>query len=168
MRTKALLIAAAVTFGGAIHAQSLSPDDIARMLDDQRPVVNPYAALLNDPDPARGIGAMKIMMESGDPELVRLALEHGLLSANPEVQLAALKGYLRTRPRLLVTIDGTAGISSSLSAFARRMDATFAEDGRIFYRWQLGSLAAMTMMRTAPLTGPETSVLSPSISTVFS
>ena len=34
------------------------------MLDEQKSTPNPYAELLNDPDPARSSGAMKIMMES--------------------------------------------------------------------------------------------------------
>ncbi|WP_258028293.1 hypothetical protein [Cereibacter sphaeroides] len=50
--------------------------------------LNPYQALLNDPDPARAQAAMQIMLESGDADLTRMALEYGLLSPNPTVQAA--------------------------------------------------------------------------------
>lgn len=120
------------------HAQSLSPEDIARMLDEQAATPNPYAGLLNDPDPARSVGAMRIMMESGDRELIDIALEHGLLSANEAVRTAAFEAYLRTSPRLLVTFDGSDGLSPGMKDIGRRMGGTFTDDGMIHARWQLG------------------------------
>lgn len=129
-------------FSTSISAQSLSPDDIARMLNSEKPVENPYADLLNDPDPKRGVGAMRIMMESGDKNLVDLALEYGLLSANPDVQIAALDAYIRTQPRMLVTIDARSGVTGGLARFSNYHDGIFTDDEKIFFRWKLGSYNA--------------------------
>lgn len=44
------------------------------MVDQQMSNLNPYQELLNNPDPARSLAAMKVMLESGDEALVRMAL----------------------------------------------------------------------------------------------
>lgn len=98
---------AGVCFAGAVSAQSLSPEEIARMLDDQASTPNPYAALLNDPDPKRSLGAMKIMMESGDQALVDLALEFGMLSSDPRVRREAVEYYMASEPFLYAEFDGS-------------------------------------------------------------
>ena len=100
----ALLLAA---LAAPLAAQSLTPEEIARMLDEQAATPNPYATLLNDPDPARSMGAMRIMMESGDAQLVRLATEFGLLSPDPVVRRTAFEALLATGPTLTVRVDGT-------------------------------------------------------------
>lgn len=97
---------AGVCFAGAVSAQSLSPEEIARMLDDQASTPNPYAALLNDPDPKRSLGAMKIMMESGDQALVDLALEFGMLSSDARVRRDAVEYYMGSEPLLFAEFDG--------------------------------------------------------------
>ena len=89
-------------------AQSLSPEDISKLVDKQMSDLNPYQALLNDPDPQRSQAAMKIMLESGDRSLQNMALEFGLLSPNPTVKRAAFEGYLATGPILSLKFDGSA------------------------------------------------------------
>lgn len=138
MKISSLLALSLICLSLGAQAQTLSPQDIARMLDNQTDAPNPYAALLNDPDPARSMGAMRIMMESGDDALIEIALAHGLLSANEAVQTAALESYLRTAPRVLVTIDASKGSSRELSNVARRIDGVFSENGTLHGRWQIG------------------------------
>lgn len=89
-------------------AQTLTAEEIAAMVDERVNALNPYAALLNDPDPQRSLAAMEIMLESGDPTLTRMALEFGLLSPNPTVQRTAVEAYLATGPNLTVQFDGSA------------------------------------------------------------
>lgn len=99
----ALCASALLTLGA--KAQSLSPEEIQNLLDRELAEANPYAALLNDPDPKRSIGALRIMMESGDPKLIAIAKEFGLLSADPRVQRATVEYYMATGPRLAVEFD---------------------------------------------------------------
>lgn len=87
------------------NAQSLTPEDIARMVEEQASASSPYLALLNDP--ASGRSAMKIMLESGDQNLQKIALEAGLLSAEPSMRRDALEYYLKSQPRFRIIFDGS-------------------------------------------------------------
>ena len=99
----ALSLCASAAFG-----QSLTPDQIRGLIDERVNSLNPYAELLNDPDPARSLAALRIMMESGDDTLVQMALEFGLLSADPVVRRTAFESFLSTGPILSIRFDGSA------------------------------------------------------------
>lgn len=106
------IVAAALAAGigvlaGGVAAQSLSPEEIKAMVDQRVNALNPYQALLNDPDPARSLGAMQIMLESGDKELIRMALEFGLLSPSAAVKRAAFESYLASGPIFSIRFDGS-------------------------------------------------------------
>jgi len=101
------LIACFLPVTSPVAAQSLTPEEIAAMIDKKVSNLNPYQALLNDADPERGRLAMEIMLESGDPELMRMALEFGLLSPNPTVKRTAFEAWLKSGPILSVRFDGT-------------------------------------------------------------
>jgi hypothetical protein len=112
-----------LTFGllAASHgatAQSLSAADIAALVDERMGGVDEYAALLDDPDPDRSLAAMQIMIGLDDPQISRMALQHGLTSTNPAVRRAALKGYFDTQPNLEFYIDGS---NFDLPGFTVRM-----------------------------------------------
>lgn len=102
-----LILAVCLAVSSLSHAKSLSPEDINKLIDERINKLNPYQALLNDPDPARSQAAMQIMMESGDAELTRMALEFGLLSPNPTVKRTAFEGWLTTAPILSFRFDGS-------------------------------------------------------------
>jgi hypothetical protein len=87
-------------------AQSLSAADILAKMEEKVGGMNEYQALLNDPDPTRSLAAMEIMLESGDPKLMRMAIEYGIYSPNPVVQRIALKGYLDTLPSINIQLSG--------------------------------------------------------------
>jgi hypothetical protein len=134
----------------AVTAQSLSAADIAAMVDERMGGVDEYAALLDDPDPDRSLAAMQIMIGLGDPQISRMALQHGLTSTNPAVRRAALKGYFDTQPNLEFYIDGSnfdlAGFTTRMANVSGSVDAngngfmTFRvgafEDGMNFYVYQ--------------------------------
>lgn len=92
---------------GPAFSQSLSPEDIKNLIDEKANNLNPYEELLNDPDPLRSLSAMQIMLESGDPDLTRMALEYGLLSNNANVRQQAFESFLKTGPLLAIRFDGT-------------------------------------------------------------
>ena len=108
MKLGLLFAAAFLALCNTAIGQSLSPEEISKMVDKQMNDLNPYQALLNDPDPQRSLSAMKIMLESGDESLQHMALEFGLLSPNPTVKRAALEGFLTTSPILSLKFDGSA------------------------------------------------------------
>lgn len=91
----------------SVSAQNLTADEINNLIDDRVNNLNPYQAILNDPDPERALAGMQIMLDQGDETLRRMALEYGLLSPNPTVQRIALEGFLNSNPVLSIRIDGT-------------------------------------------------------------
>lgn len=88
-------------------SQSLTPEELEAMIDERVNAQNPYQALLADPDPERSLAAMQIMLESGDSDLTRMALEFGLLSPNPTVRRIAVEAFMATGPVLSIRFDGT-------------------------------------------------------------
>lgn len=100
-----------ITSGTHLYSQTMTPAEILQQVNKKVSGINEYQQLLNDPDPARSMAAMEIMMSSGDPVLARLALEYGIYSPNRAVQRAALDAYFGTQPKLNVYFD--AGKSNS-------------------------------------------------------
>lgn len=112
MRKTLLSLAGFFIMAGApLYAQTMTPAEILAQVEKKVSGNNEYQQLLNDPDPARSMAAMEIMMGSGDPALARMALEYGLYSPNRAVQRAALDAYFGTQPKLNVYFD--AGKSNS-------------------------------------------------------
>ncbi|MFN4153900.1 MAG: hypothetical protein ACK4HF_04550 [Paracoccaceae bacterium] len=110
MRLKCLVVLASLVPGLCL-AQALSIEEIQKQIDAEMTRTNPYGDLLNEPDPKRALAAMKVMMASGDPELVRIAADYGLYSANAAVRAEAFKAFLATKPRVDVYFseDGSRG-----------------------------------------------------------
>ncbi|MBI6630811.1 hypothetical protein [Pontibaca salina] len=90
----------------SVAAQTPTPEEIAALVDQRVSALNPYGELLNDPDPERSLAAMQIMLESGNAELTRMALEFGLLSPNPVVRRAAVEAHLKSGPTLTLKFEG--------------------------------------------------------------
>jgi hypothetical protein len=130
------LIAAAFIFSAcSAQAQSLSPEDIQKMVDQRMQNLNPYQELLNNPDPMRSLAAMQIMMESGDAELVRMATEFGLLSPNPTVKRTAFESFLATGPILSFRFDGSEVKDSDYARTIRgNWNGTLAPDKTGYWR----------------------------------
>ncbi|MFG6661479.1 hypothetical protein [Sulfitobacter sp. 915] len=114
------IIASSILCLGALQtvAQTLSIEDLRAQIDNRVDTMNPYAELLNDPDPVRSMAAIQIMLESGDEVLEDMALEFGLLSPNPKVRRTAFEAYLKTEPNLTVRLDGT----EATKYYMNRMD----------------------------------------------
>jgi len=121
------------------HSQSLTPEEIAAMVEEKLNAPNPYAELLNNADQERGLAAMEIMLASGDPILVDMALEFGLLSVNPLVRQNAVEAFLRGKPGLTVQLDGTALESTrSFENYFRGDTSTLAPGPIGFWRLSVG------------------------------
>lgn len=121
------------------QAQTLTAEQLRALVDERVAAQNPFAELLNDPDQARSLAAMEIMLESGDPALVRMALEFGLLSTNPTVKRIALESFLRTRPVLSIRFDGSELEEDRY--FKTRMtgkDVTLTPENIGYWRMQVG------------------------------
>lgn len=128
-----------ITMACAAGAQSLTPEEIQAQIDQRVQTLNPYAELLNDPDPARSLAAIQIMMESGDPDLERMAREFGLLSPSPQVQRAALEAFLATGPILSMRFDGSSVRDEDFVPRLRsRFEATVGPDKIAFWKAKVG------------------------------
>jgi hypothetical protein len=78
------------------------------------------------------------MLESGDPTLVRLATEFGLLSPNPQVQRIALEGVLATEPGLTLRLDGTQAEGDFQHVIIEWLRGTINADGIGFAQVPVG------------------------------
>lgn len=119
-------------------AQTLTPEQIEAMVNERVDAQNPYQALLNDPDPERSLAAMRIMLESGDAELARMALEFGLLSPNPTVRRTAVEAFLTTQPVLSLRFQGDLEWSNYATIVHRNYSGTTTPDGVGFWRMPVG------------------------------
>lgn len=135
---RSLLIAAIFCLPALASAQSLTPEQIAAMVDEKVNAQNPYAELLNNQDPARSLAAMEIMLESGDPKLTRMALEFGLLSTNPSVKRTALESYLNSKPVLSFRFDGSETESTWFDSAMKGGNATMTPERIGYWNLQVG------------------------------
>jgi hypothetical protein len=141
---KALTVSGALVIGivAGATAQSLTPEQLQAMIDQELSQENPYKAFLSDPDPERSLAAMRIMLSSGDKELVAMALEFGLLSPNPQVQRIAVEAYMATNPVLTLRIDGAKTKSRDYPGLIRdRLNGTLGPDNIGFVRLDVGQLS---------------------------
>ncbi|MGX9353512.1 hypothetical protein ACS3QZ_20160 (plasmid) [Shimia sp. W99] len=105
--TKCFFFGAALSLlAGAASAQSLSVADLQAKIDAELNKGSEYVELLNDPDPARALKAMELMLDSGDEVLVKAALDYGIYSPDKNVRNLAIKSFLDTSPRLEIQFDG--------------------------------------------------------------
>ncbi len=136
----AAILGAAMALAQGAGAQALTPEELRALIDQRVEGLDPYQALLNDPDPARSRAAVRIMMETGDPDLVQMAREFGLASPNPEVRRIALEAFLATGPVLSVRFDG-AGLEETYFAGDARshLGASLDPDLGAYWTAQVGA-----------------------------
>jgi hypothetical protein len=122
-RLKAMrfLLISALFAPGFAAAQSLSVADLQRQIDTEIDKGSEYKALLNDPDARRAQAAMKVMLGSGDPYLISVALDYGLYSPDPGVRGAAVKGLLDGKP----WVDIFLFMTDANNGFQKSMDYMF-------------------------------------------
>ncbi len=65
-----------------------------------------YQQVLQNPDVRIQYEAVKLMLRSNDPALVRIAREHALFSTNPVLRNVAIKAIFDSAPNLRVVVTG--------------------------------------------------------------
>ena len=119
-------------------SQALTPEELRALVDERASAADPFQELLNDPDPRRSLAAMELMLESGEPDLVRMAVDFGLLSALPEVRRTAVIGVLKTRPTLFLTLESSERPSNFESYFRKATGGTVLTDGAATFSLNVG------------------------------
>jgi hypothetical protein len=105
--TKCFFLGAVISLLASVASgQALSVEDLEAQIDAELSKGNEYVELLNDPDPARALKAMELMLDSGDEVLVNVALGYGIYSPDQNVRNLAIKSFLETSPRLEIQFDG--------------------------------------------------------------
>ena len=141
MKYRFFISTALCFFSLQVAAQSLSVEDIRAQIEAERAAPNPYEELLADPDPVVARRAMEIMIESGDPELLGLALEFGVYSPQPEVRHQALGAWLASNPRIEFVFENA---GSPEGDFSRVMSSRYGTvpnaRGQSIWIVQLGTL----------------------------
>lgn len=128
--TKCFFFGAALSLlAGAVSAQSLSVADLQAQIDAELSKGNEYVELLNDPDPARALKAMELMLDSGDEVLVKVALDYGIYSPDKNVRNLAIKSFLDTFPRLEFQFDGKKADRSDLESVMAKLYALSPNEG---------------------------------------
>lgn len=117
MRSAAILTVLAALWAGQSPAQSLSLQDLAAMVDERSRTLDGYRAFLTDPDPSRAMAALQIMLESGDPKLVPLALGVGVYSADVQMRQTALMAFVAGKPTLDLVLDGANVTDETLETY---------------------------------------------------
>ena len=131
-----LTVLAALSIGTT--SQALTPEELRALVDERISAADPFLELLNDPDPRRSLAAMELMLESGEPSLVRTAIDFGLLSAVPEVKRAAVIGVLKTRPTLLLKLEPSERPENFETNFREATDGTVLADGTATFKLNVG------------------------------
>lgn len=132
---------AGLSFGlwsGAVCAQATSAADIAAMVDEKMSGIDEYAALLSDPDPERSLAAMQIMIGLDDPQVSRMALQHGLTSTSPAVRWAALKGFFDSGANIGVYLDGSALDLANFTSYVTSKGGTVDGDSIGYLTYKVG------------------------------
>lgn len=110
----AALLFLALGLPGSAPAAPLTLDQLKARIDAEMSKGDEYAQLLNDPDPARAQAAMRVMLESGDPEMRRIALQYGVFSPDPVVRGEAVQAFFEGKPVVQVHMDGARAEADTL------------------------------------------------------
>lgn len=137
MRTVIGLIAA--FFLGTGIAQAQTAAELLAKIDEKAGENAQFRDLLSHPDPERSREAMRLMAESGNPDLMRMALNAGLASADPVAQRITLQGFFASGPTLQVTFDGSSLESTkNFTSDIGRIKGTVTGNGIGFFTGKLG------------------------------
>jgi len=132
MKIKILPVCLVLASFQALAAQTLSLDELKAQIDQKVSSEDEFRKLLNDPDPARSIAAMELMMASGDPSLERMAREFGVFSSDPVVRRLAIEAWLKANPVLNVTYDGSATESTYFKNYFQKNSGSVNGDKQGF------------------------------------
>lgn len=109
-------VAAQDATAAASSDRTLTPEEMLAEIDRRAGTATGYDALLQDPDPRRSAVAVTLMMESGEEELMRKAMNFGLASPEASIRSTALTHYLKTLPTLALDFDAAGVTDDQLPA----------------------------------------------------
>ncbi len=105
-RTLRMAVAGIWGAAGVAGAQAPTAAELAALVEGRSAELEPYDALLNDPDPIRQGIAIEALLASGDALLAGMALEAGLGSSDPGVRQRTLQAWLASGPAISIVIGG--------------------------------------------------------------
>ena len=122
-------------------AQSLSPDDLRKKVDEEVSQLNEYIKILNDTNPERSAAAVRIMMTSGNPVLERMAREFAIYSPHSIIQRTALEAFFTTGPNLEIRLDASSlkeEQNSNFNYYVRQVSGTIEGNTKAFFNIKVG------------------------------
>lgn len=130
-------LVAALMLAGMLSATpamaQLSLDDIEKQMAGGKTELDRVDALLAVEDANQRITAMGLLLQTGNPVYMRRALQIGLLSSDPDMQLEALKARLDAGGPLRFEVDMSALSGDGLKAWTRLLagEGTVSVDGKL-------------------------------------
>lgn len=128
---KALFSAAFLGLMASAATAQLTPEELEAMIGTRTDNLAGFQKLLDDPDPRRSLAAVEGMLASGDANIERLALEFGILSADPMIRATALEHHMSKLPALLISLDASKLPDEKYAAFEKvikSLDGSIAPD----------------------------------------
>lgn len=126
-----------------VYAQGLTPEELRAKIDAQTAQTDPFQSMLNDPDPARSLAAVQLMLETGEPRLIDMAIDFGLQSAVPEVKRAAVSAFLQRQPTLQMQLTvPVESVEDFEDYFRAATNGSILPDGTAIYAVNVGPFNA--------------------------
>lgn len=108
LRAGALTVGlAAACLAAPAGAQTQSFEEFEAQVQAAAGEIARYQQILQNPDVRIQYEAVKLMLKSNDPALVRIAREHALFSTNPVLRNVAVKAIFDAQPNLRVVVTST-------------------------------------------------------------
>lgn len=123
-RAAAVLVALATS----VQAQRLSLADLSAAVESDAAELAGFRSALADPDPNRALAAMRILMASGEPLLVNLALEAGLSALDGVMRKSAFEAYIASRPTLLAHAEIEGDFGEKFRGWIERLGGSAASE----------------------------------------
>jgi len=108
---------------------TLSFDEFQAKVNEGAARIAQYQQVLQNPDARVQYEAVKLLLKSGDPALVRIAKEHALFSTNPVLRNSAILAIFEAGGNLRMEVTATGESSSPVLDWIS--DVGGSHDGRI-------------------------------------
>lgn len=113
-------------------AAQTSAADILAALEKPTTELEQLTAILEGTDEEKALVAMRLMLESGDPAMERLALRVGLTSTSGISRGVALEAYMQGQPTLMAFATGGADASDEFQRWIQSIGSLSSETSGVF------------------------------------